>query len=208
MAFFPTPPPPLEAVIRAQAAGQHVFAALFVTFAFKQGPLRVWEGDGPISRGGFDWVGLGQRVDGSGNPLQSIDGLEQAANGTAPQLSLTLNGVDSTVVTAAKSTDPEEIEGRELTVQIGFYDATVPGALVPLDELLTLGIWTMQKPSFTATGPTLRTITLPCETLFAQRSRAPFGMLTDRDQQRRFAGDLGCQFPPKLVDRDVAWPRH
>jgi hypothetical protein len=151
MAFFPTPLPPLDAVIRAQAAGQHVFAALFVTFAFKQGPLWVWEGDGPINRGGFDWIGLGQRVDGSGNPLQSIDGLEQAANGTAPQLSLTLNGVDSTVVTAAKSTDPEEIEGRELTVQIGFYDATMPGAPVPLDDLLTLGIWTMQKPSFTAT---------------------------------------------------------
>ena len=113
MAFFPTPPPPLEAVIRAQAAGQHVFAALFVTFAFKTGALRVWEGDGPIKRGGVDWVGMGQRVDGSGSPLQSIDGLEQAANGTAPRLSLTLNGVDSTVVTAAKSTVPDEIEGRD-----------------------------------------------------------------------------------------------
>ena len=208
MAFFPTPPPPLEDSIRAQARGQHVVCALFVTFAFNGGALQVWEGDGPIKRGGVDWIGMGQRVDGSGNPLQSIDGLEQAANGTAPQLSLTLNGVDSTVVAAAKSTDPDKIEGRDLTVQIGFYDATIPGGLVPLGDLLTLGIWTMQKPSFTATGPMLRTITLPCETLFAQRSRAPFGLLTDRDQQRRFPGDLGCQFPPKLVDRDVAWPRH
>ncbi|MGL4968452.1 MAG: hypothetical protein ACRC67_44985 [Inquilinus sp.] len=208
MAFFPPPPPTLEDPIRAQARGQHVVCALFVTFFFKGSTLQVWEGDGPISRGGVEWLGMGQRVDGSGNPLQSIDGLEQAANGTAPQLSLRLNGVDSTVVTAAKSTVPDEIEGRDLTVQIGFYDATIPGALVPLGDLLTLGLWTMQKPSFTATGPTLRTITLPCETLFAQRSRAPFGMLTDRDQQRRFPGDLGCQFPPKLVDRDVAWPRH
>jgi hypothetical protein len=200
--------PFLTAPIRAQAAGQHVICALYVTFDFKGGPMYVWEGDGNISRGGFDWLGMGQRVDGSGNPLQSIEGLEQAANGTAPQLNLTMSGVDTTVVTAAKSDDPDEIEGRDLTVQIGFYDATIPGAPVELGPLLTLGIWTMQKPSFKATGPTLRTITLPCETLFAQRSRAPFGMLTDRDQQRRFPGDLGCQFPPKLVDRDVAWPRH
>lgn len=198
----------LSGAIETQANGWHVIAMLFVTFDFKSGPMYVWEGDGPITRGGFDWLGAGQRVDDSGNPLQAIEGLEQAANGTAPQMNLTLSGVDSTVVAAAKSDDQDEIEGRDLTVQIGFCDATIPGALVELGPLLTLGIWTMQKPSFTATGPTLRTITLPCETLFAQRSRAPFGMLTDRDQQRRFPGDLGCQFPPKLVDRDVAWPRH
>lgn len=198
----------LTPAILAQAAGQHVICALFVTFDFKDAPMRVWEGDGNISRAGFTWLGMGQRVDGSGNPLQSIEGLEMAANGTAPQLNAVLSGVDSTVVAAAKSSDPDEIEGRDLTVQIGFYDATIPGALVDLGPLLTLGIWTMQKPSFTANGPRLRTIALPNETLFAQRSRAPFGLLTDRDQQRRFPGDKGCIFPPTLVDRDVAWPRH
>ena len=197
----------ISGAVEAQANGWHVAGALFVTFGFKSGPMRVWEGDGNITRGGFDWLGMGQRVDGSGNPLQSIEGLEEAANGTAPQLSLTLSGVDSTVVAAAKSDDPDEIEGRDLTVQIGFYDATVPFGLIELGSLLTLGIWTMQKPSFTAQNTRLRTITLPCETLFAQRSRAPFGMLTDRDHQRRFPGDLACQWPPRLVDRDIAWPR-
>jgi len=193
--------------IRAQAAGQHVIAALFVTFAFKSETLRVWEGDGPIDRGGFTWRGMGSRTDGMGNPLQAIDGLEQAVNGTAPQLTLTLSGVDATVVQAArKDADADEIEGRDLTIEIGFFDATSPN-LVPLDGLMQLGVWTMQKPSFTATGPTLRTITLPCETLFAQRSRAPFGMLTDRDQQRRFPGDKALEFVPTMVDRTATWPR-
>lgn len=200
MAFLP-------GVVAAQQVGQHVIAALFVTFSFKSGPMRVWEGDGLINRGGFDWLGMGQRVDGSGNPLQSIDGLEAAVNGDAPQLTLTLSGVDSTVVTAASSDDPDEIESRDLTIDIGFFDATLPG-LVPLDSLLNLGVWLMQKPSFAAQNTRLRTITLPCETLFAGRSRGVFGLLTDRDHQRRFPGDLGCQWPPRLVDRDVAWPRH
>jgi hypothetical protein len=192
--------------VRAQALGQHVVCALFVTFKFKSGFLHVWEGDGEISRGGFAWLGVGQRTDNSGNPLQSIDGLEQAINGTAPQLMLTMNGVDSTVVNAAKKdADADEIESRELLIEIGFYDATQPGA-VPLDDLIEVGTWIMQKPSFTATGPKLRTITLPCETLFAQRSRAPFGMLTDRDQQRRFPGDKALEFIPKMVDRTVTWP--
>jgi hypothetical protein len=193
--------------IRRQAQGHHVVCALFVAFAFKKAPLLVWEGDGPLVRGGSTWFGMGHRQDGDGNPLQSIEGLEQAVNGTAPQLTLTLSGVDATVVEAArKDADADQIEGRDLTIWIGFFDASQPG-LTPLDGLVSLGTWIMQKPSFTATGPTLRTITLPCETLFAQRSRAPFGMLTDRDQQRRFPGDKALEFVPKMVDRSVTWPK-
>lgn len=200
--------PLLTSAIRAQAAGQHVIASLFVTFDFLSGPLHVWEGDGPLTRQAIDWRGIGHRQDGNGNPLQSIDGLEQAINGTAAQLNLTLSGVDATVVAAAREdADAGEIEGRDITIQIGFFDATLPG-LAPLDSLIILGIWTMQRPSFTASGATTRTITLPAETLFTQRSRSPFALLTDRDQQRRFPGDRACEFPPKLVDRDVAWPRH
>jgi hypothetical protein len=200
--------PPFPSAVRAQAQGLHVVASLFITFDFLTTPIRVWEGDGELEREGETWRGVGTRVNNDGSPLQSIDGLEEAINGQAPQLSLTLSGVDQTVVAAAREdVANQEIEGRDLTVQIGFFDATQPG-LVPLDNLLVLGVWAMQKPSFTATGPSLRTINLPCETLFAQRSRAPFGLLTDRDQQRRYPGDLACQFPPSLVDRDVAWPRH
>lgn len=200
--------PLFSAAVRAQAQGQHVIAALFITFDFLSQTLRIWEGDGPLTREGFLWHGLGSRDDGSGSPLYSIDGLEQAINGSAPQLNLTLSGVDSRLVAAAsQDAAAGEIEGRDLTIELGFFDATLPG-LVPLDSLMTLGVWTMQKPAFQATGVTTRTINLPCETLFAQRSRAPFGMLTDRDQQRRFPGDLGCQFPPSLVDKDVSWPRH
>jgi hypothetical protein len=193
--------------VRAQAQGQQVACALFVAFLFKSQPMRVWEGDGALDRGGFAWSGMGHRQDGLGNPLQSIDGLEQAVNGTAPQLNLTLSGVDARVVAAArKDAAADEIEGRPLTVWLGFFRSDQPG-LMPLDGLIPLGSWIMQKPSFTATGPTLRTITLPCETLFAQRSRAPFGMLTDRDQQRRFPGDKALEFVPKMVDRTVTWPR-
>lgn len=204
--------PPLPSTVRAQAQKQRVDAALFVTFGFKSllvppnQPLRIWEGDGLLNREGKDWYGIGQRQDGSGNPLQSIDGLEQAINGTAPQLTLTLNGVDAKVVNAAKKdAEADEIEGRDLKIEIGFFLET-PAAWVPLDNLLHVGTWVMQKPSFTAQNATLRTITLPCETMFSQRSRSPFGMLTDRDQQRRFPGDRALEFIPKMIDRTVTWP--
>lgn len=199
--------PLFPGAVRTQAQGQHVVASLFVLFDFLSAPIRIWEGDGPIDREGNTWSGVGQRQDGTGSPLQSIDGLEQAVNGSAPQLTLTVSGVDSRIVAAAQTdVSAGEIEGRELTVWMGFYNATLPG-LVPLDSLVTIGVWIMQRPNFTASGPTSRTITLPCETIFAQRSRAPFGLLTDRDQQKRFPGDRGLEFVPRMVDRTVTWPR-
>jgi len=122
-------------------------------------------------------------------------------------LTLTCSGVDARIVAAAQTDAASgEIEGRDLTVMMGFYDATQPG-LVPLDGLVTLGTWIMQRPNFTGSGPTSRTITLPCETLFSQRSRAPFGLLTDRDHQKRFPGDRALEFVPRMVDRTVTWPR-
>ncbi|MGO1079722.1 hypothetical protein [Inquilinus sp. CA228] len=191
--------------IRAEANGETVGAALFVTFEFKSGPLHIWEGDGPYRREDITWRGMGHRVDGDGNPLQSIDGLEQAINGQSQQLSLTLSGVDETVVTAAKKdADVDEIEGRDVIVRLGFFT----DRLVPLDGLVVLSVWIMQKPSFQATGSGLRTITLPCETLFVQRSRSPFSMLTDRDQQRLHPGDTSLVFVPTLQDKELQWPRN
>lgn len=200
MALFP-------GTTMAQLNGQHVVASLYVFFDFLSAPIRVWEGDGPIDREGFTWNGLGSRQDATGSPLQAIDGLEEAINGAAPQLTLTLSGVDARVVAAAQAdADAGEIEGRDLTVYMGFYNASLPG-MVPLDSLVVLGIWTMQRPNFTASGATLRTIALPCETLFSQRSRAPFALLTDRDQQQRYPGDRALEFVPKMIDRTVTWPR-
>jgi hypothetical protein len=199
MALFPS-------AVQAQLQGRHVIASLFVFFDFLSAPVRVWEGDGPIDREGHTWLGMGQRQDGSGSPLQGIDGLEQAVNGSAPQMTMTLSGVDATIVDLVNTdVSAGEVEGREVTIFMGFYDATVAG-LVPLDSLVTIGVWYMQRPTFTTSGPATRTITLPCETIFSQRSRAPFGMLTDRDQQKRYPGDKALEFIPKMVDRTETWP--
>lgn len=45
------------------------------------------------------------------------------------------------------------------------------------------------------------------ESIFARRNRTPLGEYTDRDQQRRHPGDLGCEFTPSLEDKVVeGWP--
>ncbi len=85
MAFFPTPPPPLEDRSAPRPPGSMSFAALFVTFAFGQRPAGVG-GDGPISRGGVDWLGLGAAGRRQRQPA-AVDRRAGARRRTAPRRS-------------------------------------------------------------------------------------------------------------------------
>lgn len=51
-------------------------------------------------------------------------------------------------------------------------------------------------------------LTIRAETLFANRNYTALGAYTDRDQQDRSAGDLGCEYVPSLKDKVIAgWLR-
>jgi hypothetical protein len=117
-----------------------------------------------------------------------------------------MSGVDTNLINAAISSDPEEIDGRSLQVWIGFFAADNL-TLTPLDSLYSLGHWEMQRPTFEYSDVGDRSISLAAETLFIQRDRAVFGMMSDRDQRRRYADDGGLEFMPSLKNRVVRWPQ-
>ena len=110
-------------------------------------------------------------------------------------------GFKPALVTVAKASS-SEVEGRALKVYMQFFAAGVDSG--PFSQL---GEWIMQRPRFAASGPSDRTITLTCETVWTHRSRAPFGMLTSADQAKRFSGDKGLDFVPLYVEADIQWPR-
>jgi hypothetical protein len=192
-------------VIQAEANGLRPICAFFFYFDVLPAPIAVWEGDGPLTREGVTWTGVGRRQDGSGNPLQAIDGLEEAMNGDAPELTMTLSGVDKTLMAAARVGAADgNVVGRKFKVSLGFFSFTT-GA--PLGSLIPLGTWTLQQPSLAGQGVETRTIKITAENLFAARSRAPFALLTDHDQRRRYADDQCLAFIPTMVDRTVTWPQ-
>jgi hypothetical protein len=197
-----------DPVIEAESLKQHVRCGLFFECQFKSQTLYIWEGDGTLTRDGHDWQGLGPTADPNGQgPIVQIDNLEQSINGTANSLMITFSGVDSRITSAASQDSAnQEIEGQKLKVSQGWFRTDVE-ALLPLGSMLPMGTWLFQKPAFITDGPKLRTIQVACETLFVQRSRGPYGMWTDRDQQRRFPGDTGCNFIPVLVNTTVTWPQ-
>jgi hypothetical protein len=200
MSLFP------ETIARALAGGK-VQAATLVLFDFATQPMRLWLGGGTLdANDGTQWQGTGT--------LGNMTGIEQAVNGTAPQATFTLSGIDATVLRLARDEFADEARGRLVRVYIQFFgveDAGDPDNQRCLDNPYPVWAGRMLTPSFSFDGgddkkPAARTVTVSAESIFSLRSRPRWSMYTDSDQQQRYPGDKGFQFVGSLVDKVVTWP--
>lgn len=179
--------------VKAMLAGREVRVAILLHLEFKTQPKRIHIGYGKIRAGGFIWEGIGEAV--------SMEGLERAMGGTAPQAAFTLSGV-STSLLAATLAASDEVNDRPITVFLQFFGADNK----PLDTPYATYRGMMDVMSFKRTGPALATVTLTSETLFVHRSRPIWGALSDRDQKRLYPGDRGLERIAQIPSRTVPWP--
>lgn len=189
--------------IRARLGGGVVKAAYLVEFDFTSQPMRLWRGNWPlVTNDGREWLGLGQ--------LGSVSGVTQAVNGTAPQASFTLSGIDAEILQLARAEFAAEVRMRMARVYLQFFgveDEADPGNERCLDNPYALAGFRMLRPTFETNRQTgARSVTITAEQIFALRTRPRHAMYTDRDQQARFAGDRGFEFVGGLTDKVVAWP--
>lgn len=191
-----------ETIAMALGGGK-VECANLVHFDFTSAPFRIWNGEGVLrTNDGAEWPGLG----GWGG----MRGIEQAVNGEAPEASFTLSTTDADVLRLAREEFEVECKGRLVRVLIQFFgvdDPADPGNQRPLD--LPFPVWAgrILTPTFTIDADSgERTVTLSAESLFSLRSRPRHAMYTDRDQQRRFPGDMGFEFVPTLPNKVLTWP--
>lgn len=183
----------LPLTVSELAAGHRVQAATLFEFQFTSGTQRFWDGHGYLTANGHDWLGFGE--------MGSVSGLEQSRNMGAPQTTFRLSGVDDNLIAIAVNS-ASEVTGNPCTVYLQFLSA----ALTPLDAPVALWAGTMDTLSFQA-GTKEQTITLSAETLFVDRTRAPYGFYSDTDQRARWPGDRGFEFVASLLFKTVNWLR-
>lgn len=189
MSFFPE-------TIADALAGRKPKSANLVLFDFLGEPVRLWTGNGVLENvGGADWKGIGG--------LGAMSGLEQAVNGEAPDASFILSGIDAQIMRLARDEFEAKAKDRKVTVYLQFFGADDDQ---PLDAPYPIWAGRMHAPLFKISADGAREITLTAESLFTLRSRPNFAMNTDRDQDRRFAGDRGFEFVATLVNKVVTWP--
>src|SRR5579864_2120985 len=179
----------MSAAYLAAITSQQINPVLFVQVNFTTGPVYVWSGVGNIYWNGITWSGVGS--------LGSISVIEEGANVQARGITLTLSGIDATLLTGILT---EFQQGLPAIVYLGLLDAS--GNLIASPIISWSG--RSDQPSVTMDGQTA-TISINCENRLVDMNVAVDRRYTNEDQQLDHPGDRGMEFVSSIQDVMIYW---
>lgn len=189
------------ALVQALQQGRSLKMATLVRLDFLSGAMRVWDGAGPL-RAVDPVLGSDQVWDGIGR-LGQISDIDRALVSTSGAPTLTLSGVDPTLI-AATMAARTEVKGRPCRIFEQFYELET-SARVDVPVVLYSGL--MDRIQI-AVGPKTATITLNLVTLLYSRRRPAYGYLSAVSQRALSPGDAGADEIAALVQSDPSWPTY
>jgi hypothetical protein len=157
-----------------------------VELDFDSAPVRLWTGYGDLTIGVDTYTG-------SGN-LLSIGGLEEVNDLSAKNITLTLSGVPSSLVSIALT---EPYQRREAKVYFGTTDTSSP---------IEVFSGVMNTMSIEDSGET-SVITVAVESKLIRLEKASNRRYTHENHISRHSGDTFFSFVADLQDKDVIWGR-
>ena len=179
-----------EAASAAAFASPHVTILTFAYLDFSSGIVRVHNGIGTYTWGGFDWLGVGD--------FGAVSALEEGSDVSPYGVTLTLSALDPTLVGVAMT---EDYYMRDAILYIGALSAD--------DELLNtpLQMWAghMDVMTVSAGVQSGDTITLQCESELAAFDRSSNLKYTTQALQAEYPGDVFFDFLPKIAGAKIKW---
>ena len=161
-----------------------------VNLDFDSANLRFWTGLGSKTIGGETYTGTGN--------LLTIDGLEETSDLSARGTTLTLNGLDSTIISYALA---EEYQGRSVTIYLGIGSETVEIFSGYMDQMQV------------ADSGDTSTIKLTVESKLIVLERPVVRRYTEQSHQavrqsKNLSGDDSFfRWLTKLQDKQITWGR-
>ena len=171
-------------------ATQHVSLVTFVQLAFPSGTVYLHNSIGTYTFGGNDYLGVGD--------LGAISPLEEGADISPYQITLSLSGLDSTIAGAALT---EDYYMHAVTVLLGVLNAD--DALLADPTVVFEGFRDQMNISVGADGGDV--ITLTAESELARFDKASNIKYTDIQLQSEFSGDLAFEFMPDIEGAKIRW---
>jgi len=163
---------------------------LFVAakFEFPSGSLAIWNGYREVSIGGEDYTPAGN--------LMSVSDIEETGEIAARGVTVTLSGLDSSIISAALQ---ENYQNRIATITFGTIENGVfTGYDIFKGRMDTMSIEESGSTASVAIGIENRLIDL-------ERPRVL--RYTSEDQKALYAGDLGLDYVADLQDKVINWGR-
>lgn len=172
-------------------SGPHVGRAWFVHLMLPTTSpvtdLRLHNGTGRVTIGGYEWRGVTDPV---GGRLASISDVEDPQFGQAPAVQIILTGVDLAFVQSIH-VDARALEGADCDIYWAMVDPETGEVLISLKRLFP-GI--LSAPSIVWERAGRRSVAFTVESIWASKNYSPGGKWNGASQRRRFAGDLGLDF--------------
>jgi hypothetical protein len=161
---------------------------LLIQLDFASGTTRVCNAAYDFQWNGVTWVGAG--FVGSIQPIE--EGAELQMYGVAMQLS----GIPTQFVSSALTQD---YRGRNCTIYVAPLNASYQVLSDPVvafkGRMDTMQIEMGQSA----------TITMTAESRLTDWERARVRRYNNEDQQLTYPGDLGCQYVPQMVEKQLFW---
>jgi len=184
-----------------QLQGREVRLAFLVELQFVSQTAYLWNGNYELTTGGQTWMAL--------KGIGKLEGLGMRSDAASEQITLTLSGIPEDrldILSLALQQTPEANQ-QLAKVYIQFFD----NEWQPVGNPVLTWFGFMQPPKVSRSTTDsfdgqVQTITVTAENAFFNRSRAPYGRNTDRDQQSRYPGDKFFQFTPSLLSKSFTYP--
>jgi len=153
---------------------------------FTGGTVRLWTGYGDRQIEGNTYTGAGS--------LLGISGLDEVADLSAKSITVTLSGVDQTVLALALA---EPYQRRKLRVLFGVVNSTTSVELFA-GQMNTMTIEDSGDSSV---------VSILVDSKLVELERASNRRYTSESQKSRHSGDTFFDYVAKLQDRQLVWGR-
>ena len=160
-------------------------------FRYDSGYVYLSSDSRNIDYNGNTYLGVGN--------LGSIDTIEEGAEFKARTVNLALSGVASANVAIALG---EQYQGRAVLIHRVYLDLNYN--IVGQPDLRFSGFIDNMKIN---TGGEQSTIEVACRNRFQDWDRPRMRRYNAEDQKSEFAGDLGLDFVPNMVEKEIVWGR-
>ena len=164
----------------------------FVKLDFASGILYLHDSIGTFTWGGNNWLGVGD--------FGSVSSIDEGADITPYNITLTLSGIDSTIADIGAA-GTEDYYLRDVDIYLGLLDEDE--ALIEDPNPIWAGF--MDVMTLTAGSQGNDVIQLTCESEMAQINRSRNLKYTHAEQQRVNSNDLFFEFLHEITGVKVMW---
>lgn len=176
----------VPAGILSALAGEVVEPFYAVEAQFSSGTVRFWTGIGNRTIEGNTYTGAGT--------LLSISGMDEVADLSAKSITVTLSGLDSSVLALALG---EPYQRRKLRVLFGVQSQT---------SVVEIFSGQMNTMTIEDSGES-STISVMVDSKLVELERASNRRYTSESQKSRYPTDTFFDYVAKLQDRQIVWGR-